>query len=415
MLTPDPSERPAGRIVLWLAGTSAVSVVFSIAVCQILLALALAALLASGLRLRFPPLRIPLALFMLGTLISMLLAEDPTSGRPQLRKFFVFFMLLVLYSAFTKLSQIKFLVMAWAALGTLSAVKGLIQFAQKYQEAAFAGKNFYEYYVVERITGFMSHWMTFSGQLLIILLMLGAFLLFSPSVQRWCLWLGFSCALLISTAIVLGFTRSIWLAGGAASVYLIARWRRRLLWLFPAVIALVIMLAPGAVRTRLASMFEPQQEIDSNQHRIVCWRTGWQMIKAHPWFGLGPEQVRLQFDHYVPPDIPRPLPSGWYGHLHSIYVHYAAERGIPTTLALVWFLLKILVDFLSTLKKLPPGPGQARFILEGAAAVVIAIMVEGFFELNLGDSEVLTLFLAVVAAGYVAREHVAGETGVASA
>ncbi len=415
MLPPDPSERPAGRIALWLAGASAVSVVFSIAVCQILLALALAALLVSGLKLRFPPLGTPLALFMLGTLISMLLSADPAAGRPQLRKFFVFFVLLVLCSAFTKLAQIKFLVLAWAAAGTLSAVKGLIQFAQKYQEAAFAGRNFYEYYVVERITGFMSHWMTFSGQLLVILLMLAAFILFSPSARSWRLWAGLACAVLMAAAIVLGFTRSIWLAAGVASVYLIARWRRRLLWLLPVVIALGIILAPGAVRTRLVSLFEPQQEIDSNQHRIVCWRTGWQMIKAHPWFGLGPEQVRIQFDHYVPPDIPRPLPGGWYGHLHSIYVHYAAERGTPTALALVWLLLKILLDFLSALKKLPPGPGEARFILQGATAVVIAIMVEGFFELNLGDSEVLTLVLAVVAAGYVAREHVASGGGAASA
>jgi len=36
--------------------------------------------------------------------------------------------------------------------------------------------------------------------------------------------------------------------------------------------------------------------------------------------------------------------------------------------------------------------------------VILAILAEGFLEYNLGDSEVLTLFLAVVAFGYVARE-----------
>jgi hypothetical protein len=36
--------------------------------------------------------------------------------------------------------------------------------------------------------------------------------------------------------------------------------------------------------------------------------------------------------------------------------------------------------------------------------VVLAIMAEGFFEYNLGDSEVLTMFLVVVACGYIALE-----------
>ena len=34
--------------------------------------------------------------------------------------------------------------------------------------------------------------------------------------------------------------------------------------------------------------------------------------------------------------------------------------------------------------------------------MILAILAEGFAEYNLGDSEVLTLFLAVVAFGYIA-------------
>ena len=98
----------------------------------------------------------------------------------------------------------------------------------------------------------------------------------------------------------------------------------------------------------------------------------------------------------------RPLPEGWYGHLHNIYLHYAAERGIPTMLALMWMLGKILWDFLHALRRLPPGASDARFLLHGGVAVMLAILVAGFFELNLGDSEVLFMFLTVVAAGYTA-------------
>ncbi len=70
------------RLALWLACASAVSVVFSIALCNILLALALAALLISGEKFRFPPIKLPLALFFAGTVISMLASQDPSAGRP---------------------------------------------------------------------------------------------------------------------------------------------------------------------------------------------------------------------------------------------------------------------------------------------------------------------------------------------
>ena len=50
-----------------------------------------------------------------------------------------------------------------------------------------------------------------------------------------------------------------------------------------------------------------------------------------------------------------------------------------------------------------PG-AEARFVLHGAIAVILAILAEGFFEYNLGDSEVLTMFLAVLGFGYIALE-----------
>jgi hypothetical protein len=67
-------------------------------------------------------------------------------------------------------------------------------------------------------------------------------------------------------------------------------------------------------------------------------------------------------------------------------------------------LIQILVDFWRGLKTLPPGPSLPRFLLHGGIAAVLATMVEGCVELNLGDSEVLTMFLVVVAGGYLALE-----------
>jgi putative inorganic carbon (hco3(-)) transporter len=408
------SFQPAmSRAAFWLAGGSAVAILFSIAANQILLGLALAALLLSDTRLRLPPLRLPLALFMGGTVVSLLLSGEPASGIPQIRKFFVFITLLVVYSTFRKVADVRRLVLCWAGAAAVVSARGLVQFVEKYREAQFAGQSFYESYVGQRITGFMSHWMTFGGQLMIVFLLLAAFLFFSPAARGKLLWFGLLCSTLVAASILLGFTRSIWVGAGGAVVYLVWCWRKLLLLALPVVLAAGIWLAPG-VRTRVVSMFEPRQEVDSNQHRIVCWRTGWRMIQAHPWFGVGPEQVKVQFDSFLPPDIARPLPTGWYGHLHNIYIQYAAERGVPTMLFLVWLLVKILIDFLRTVRRLPPGPGEAKFLLHGGIAVVLGIMLAGVFEMNLGDSEVLALFLSAVACAYVAWDTAAAEPAAAS-
>jgi O-antigen ligase len=106
----------------------------------------------------------------------------------------------------------------------------------------------------------------------------------------------------------------------------------------------------------------------------------------------------------VPADIPRPLPPGFYEHLHNVYLQYAADRGVPTMLAMLWMLIQMPIDFWRGLRALPPGPSVRRFLLHGAVAVVLAVMVEGFVEYNLGDSEVLAMFLVATACGYLALE-----------
>jgi O-antigen ligase len=331
----------------------------------------------------------------------MALADNPWIGTPQIRKFFVYLVLLLVYSTFRRLEEIVAIVLLWTGVAGLSALRSLFQFLQKYQQSRDLHRNFYDYYVGERITGFTSHWMTFGGEEMIVLLMLVAFLFLFPR-SRWKL-AGWICALILLVSMLLGFTRGIWLGTFGGGIYLVWLWRKWVVVAVPVAIALALAVSPGWMRQRVTSSFKPHGDTDSNQFRVVVWRTGFAMIKAHPWFGIGPEEVKPELPSYIPPDIPRPLPSGWYGHLHNIYLHYAAERGIPTMLALMWMLGKIFYDFVRAVLRKPSNP-DARFVLHGAIAVLIGILVVGFFEVNLGDSEVLTMFLSVVGFGYIAAE-----------
>lgn len=392
------------RAAFYLTCGSLVSILFSIAVSQIFLALALAALLLSSAKMRLPPIKLPLALFIAGTVISLLASGHMREGTPQIRKFLIFVILLLVYSAFRSIAEIRAIVLLWAGVATLSAVRSLFQFSQKYQESQELHKNFYDFYVGERITGFMSHWMTFGGEEMIVLLLLASYLFFSNE-RRWKA-AGWLCAAVLSVSMVLGFTRSIFLLGFPIGLlFLFWFWHKWLVPAAPVAAVLAFLIAPQVLKERVTSIMQPHGTTDSNEHRMITRRTGVAMIRAHPLLGLGPEQVKYQFDRWVPPDIPKPLPEGWYGHLHNIYLQYAAERGIPTMLFMMWLIAKVLWDFLVAVRKAPAG-AEARFVLLGAVAVILAILAEGLLEYNLGDSEVLTLFLAVVGFGYIARETV---------
>jgi O-antigen ligase len=323
---------------------------------------------------------------------------------PQIRKFYIFLTLPLLYSTLRTTIHLRHLIFGMAAVGTASALWSLVQFYLKYQRAVELRRPFYESYVADRITGFMSHWMTFGGEMMTVGLILAAFILFARRT-RWQAAVAVACGIIVALALLLGFTRSIWPATAVGALYLVWHWSRRWLLAVPALLILTVIVAPPSVRTRILSAYKPHSTLDSNEHRAVLRRVGVRMIEDHPLFGLGPEHIKSRLLEYVPRDVPIPLPdTWWYGHLHNIYLQYAAERGVPLLAVLIWLIVKVLVDLSRAARRLPRAPDDRRAVLYGAVAVIAGILVGGWWEHNLGDSEVLTMFLTMIACGYAAAE-----------
>jgi hypothetical protein len=99
---------------------------------------------------------------------------------PQIRKFFVLAILLLVYSAFQTVRQIRAMVLVWEGIGTLSAASSLVQFFHRYEQAQRQHAQTYDFYLAQRITGFASHWMTFGGEGMVALLILAALLFLMP-------------------------------------------------------------------------------------------------------------------------------------------------------------------------------------------------------------------------------------------
>jgi len=148
----DAPESLTLQVARWLAFASSAAIVVGIAPSQILLGMALAALLLSREKWRLPPIKLPLGLFLLGTLIAIAFSGNPAAGWPQIKKIYVFFQLLIVFSLLRNMTMIRWLFLSWAAFGSVSAGLSFVQFARKVQQAHAAGSDVYTYYVGERIT-----------------------------------------------------------------------------------------------------------------------------------------------------------------------------------------------------------------------------------------------------------------------
>jgi O-antigen ligase len=364
----------------------------SIAASQICWGASVALWLAARKRFEMPPLKGPLLFFMGWTILAAFVSVDHAAALPQIKKMLVFAVLPVIYTLFRTTSAARRLMEGWFAVGFITVGVSFVQFYLKWSESIVRGEPFLQGYLSDRITGLMSHWMTFSETTVLILAMLASYVLFRdrsrPGGPIWALLTAWVVA-----GIALSWTRSAWIATAVLSVYFVWFWKPRLLWLgLIPLSALPFILSQPAVTSRVDS-------------RIIMWRTGTRMIQDHPLFGVGPERVGPTFMDYLPPDVPKELPDAYYAHLHNTFVHYAAERGLPIVLALLWLFGKVLWDMSRALNRVPPGPGDRRFLLHGTIAATIALFIVCLTNVSLGDSEVLAAWLAVVAVGYRAKEE----------
>lgn len=232
-----------------------------------------------------------------------------------------------------------------------------------------------------RIDGPSSHVMTFSNLLLPLALMI---LLLWVHRRKW--WLGVG-TVVTSVALLLTFTRSVWLGWGAAVAVLLllkrSPWR---IYALPALLFFVTFM-PMELFSRLWSTFDVKQS--SNFDRIRMLEAGVEMIKDRPLLGVGPANVKEAYALFRKSDAPRSRPP----HLHNNVVQLWAERGV---LGLAAYLLLITLFLRDCVRGRRASP-EARMWSEIGIAVTVGLAVSGLFEFNFGDTEVFYLMLELYA------------------
>ena len=235
--------------------------------------------------------------------------------------------------------------------------------------------------------GTLSHWMTYSGTLMLIICATVARLLYGTRDR---LWAAFVLPVLI-VSLALTLTRGAWIgaAAGTAVLFLIKDFR--LTALIPVVIAAALLVAPDELSNRVNSIGDMNDP--TTRDRVAMLEAGVAMVRDRPWTGVGPDMV----GHVYPDYRTASAVQANNPHLHNVPMQIAAERGLP---ALVLWISFVITAGLG-LWRMRSTRGVMPLAAAGMGALV-AMLAAGLSEYNFGDSEFLMLLLVLMTLPFAA-------------
>jgi putative inorganic carbon (HCO3(-)) transporter len=373
---PDATHVPRRVALIGLALTVA-AVQFSIAIAEIFLAVTLAAwvvmLVVERRQPSAPPWMLPLMLYAVWTMASAALSPDLATSLSECKQLVLLLLVPLTYEIVDEPSAMILTTIILSA-AACSAVVGIGQYSILHYDN-----------LGQRPRGTLGMYMTFSGLMMLALGLALARALFMTRSRLW------PALVMPALAVVLAltFTRNAWVGACCAAALLLMMRDFRLTAALPVVAAIFFATAPVQILQRFYSMFNLQDLTISD--RFAMMRAGKEIIRDHPVFGVGPNQI----EHVYPQYRDAGAVTETISHLHNVPLQIAAERGLPAVVLWLWFIGAVTVSAV-TLFRHAPREGPLRFLSATALASVVAMFAAGMTEHNFGDSEFQILFLVLI-------------------
>lgn len=331
--------------------------------------------------LRTRSLLVPLGLYVIFLLVSVVTSLDPGISFAELRDVFSLVPLALAVPLVRGERDVRRLVDLLLWMMVLLACYGIVQYwITDYGPLA------------KRIRGPFSHYMTFAGVLLLGDFLLVGRMLVGDGWRKWRHWAAFA---VINTALFLTLTRGAWVAAGitlTVALWVLAR-RFFAVYLGLAVVAgaLFASFAPASWTERIRSIADPHD--GSNYDRLCMAQAGLYMISERPLFGIGPGMVEERYPIYRHPTAPRHSVA----HLHNTFLQLAAERGLLSLAAYLWLMVAGLALAYCGYRRGGGESGDGADLYLGMILALVGFNLAGLFEANWRDTEVQRLALFVLA------------------
>jgi O-antigen ligase len=227
------------------------------------------------------------------------------------------------------------------------------------------------------------HYMTTGGIKMIVLLLLLPFLLHESTPAKAKVF-GIIAAAPTLLALVLTFTRSSWLGflGGCFTIGVVKN--KYVILVVAVLVILFLLLAPLALRERAYSIVDLNHP--NNVGRLYMWTTGLNIFLDHPILGVGDTDLQPIYERYR---LGGDVEPG--GHLHNNVLMWLVTLGVVGCLVLISLFVKILSVEVSAYRVLKERWVAGSLAL-GALAVFTGFHINGLFEWNFGDQEIIVLF-----------------------
>ncbi len=141
------------------------------------------------------------------------------------------------------------------------------------------------------------------------------------------------------------------------------------------------------MKGRIYSIVDPNHR--TNVTRVNMWRTGLRIIADHPIVGIGDIGTETVWNQYSDPGWQ------WEGHLHNNLIMWFVTLGVIGFAALVALFVKIWLIVKKIEQRLRNDWFSGSLALGGLAALV-GFHINGLFEWNFGDAEIITLIWAII-------------------
>ena len=252
---------------------------------------------------------------------------------------------------------------------------------------------------LERAQGFFYSYIPFSEVLMLVtVLALGLCVSFAKARQKgaallWAVIFLVFFATLISTETRAAVAAVLLL--GAAMVWLVSGWRRRM----ASVLILVVLFAAGSAwfRSERAGIGWLGRRDAGTDYRLLMWKDGIRLALEHPLAGIGMDTVeqRGRELHIAAYEKYPNLKS----HFHSTYVQIAAECGLLALAAWLWLMAAILGMLWRNWRQSENLAIFERGLALGTLASLAVFCLASAVHYTLGDAELMVVLWMVVGIG----------------
>ena len=379
-LTGTPNVPSLDRTAFWLLLAFVASLQISIAAADVLLTAMLlcwaTVLVREKVRPQAPAFFIPLLAYAAWTLVATVFSFNFEVSFLDDKQLVLFLIVPAAYFV-ARDGRANSVLDVVVSVGAASAVVGIIQYGVLHWDD-----------LNQRPQGALTHYMTYSGVLMLVICAATARLAFG---RRDRLWPALVLPALV-VALALTSTRGAWIGACAGVAVILALKNVKLIALLPVIVGMMFLLAPGGITARMSSVADMKDP--TVRDRVAMMRTGVAIIKDQPLTGLGPDMVSRMYAEYRDPLAV----NATNPHLHNVPLQIAAERGLPAVAVWCWFIVALVLGAWRQFRA-----GSEPVLSAAALGVTAAMLVGGITEYNFGDSEFLMLFLVLVTLPFAAR------------